>query len=154
MSINQKSGQQTFRRRFVSGSLFVSPCPPECYLQIETKIEPDLRSLSLKNVLFTQEPMGSWFTLFEQLFPLLLYMRLFTAPMGKKDLIALFRSQFWNNRMAWQKRSRTIHNLALLVKQTSPLQLPFLQLNEKKKGFLIREVNIVWAWGEFSPYFK
>ena len=28
MSINQKSGRQTFRRRFVSGSLFVSPCPP------------------------------------------------------------------------------------------------------------------------------
>ena len=43
MSINQKSGRQTFRRRFVSGSLFVSPCPPECYLQSETKIEPDLR---------------------------------------------------------------------------------------------------------------
>ena len=42
MSINQKSGRQTFRRRFVSGSLFVSPCPPECYLQSETKIEPDL----------------------------------------------------------------------------------------------------------------
>ena len=32
MSINQKSGRQTFRRRFVSGSL-----------QSETKIEPDLR---------------------------------------------------------------------------------------------------------------
>ena len=43
MSINQNSGRQTFRRRFVSGSLFVSPCPPECYLQSETKIEPDLR---------------------------------------------------------------------------------------------------------------
>ena len=43
MSINQKSGRQTFRRRFVSGSLFVSPCLPECYLQSETKIEPDLR---------------------------------------------------------------------------------------------------------------
>ena len=43
MSINQKSGRQTFRKRFVSGSVFVSPCPPECYLQSETKIEPDLR---------------------------------------------------------------------------------------------------------------
>ena len=43
MSINQKSGRQTFRRRFVSGSLFVSRCPPECYLQSETKIEPDLK---------------------------------------------------------------------------------------------------------------
>ena len=42
MSINQKSGRQTFRRRFVSGPLFVSPCRPECYLQSETKIEPDL----------------------------------------------------------------------------------------------------------------
>ena len=45
MSINQKSGRQTFRRRFVSGSLFVSPCPPECNFQSETKIEPDLRLL-------------------------------------------------------------------------------------------------------------
>ena len=43
MSINQKSGQKTFRRRFVSGSVFVLPCPPECYLQSETKIELDLR---------------------------------------------------------------------------------------------------------------
>ena len=43
MSINQKSGRQTFRRRFVSGSLFVSPCPPECNFQSETKIEHDLR---------------------------------------------------------------------------------------------------------------
>ena len=46
MSINQKSGRKTFRRRFVSGSIFVSPCPPECYFQSETKIEPDLRLLS------------------------------------------------------------------------------------------------------------
>ena len=46
MSINQKSGREKFRRRFVSGSIFVSPCPPECHFQSETKIEPDLR---LKN---------------------------------------------------------------------------------------------------------
>ena len=38
MSINQKSGRKMFRRRFVSGSLIVSPCPPECYFQSETKI--------------------------------------------------------------------------------------------------------------------
>ena len=43
MQINQKRGRQTFRRSFVSGSLFVSPCPPEYYLQSETKTEPDLR---------------------------------------------------------------------------------------------------------------
>ena len=43
MSINQKSWRKTFRRRFVSGSLFVSPCPPDCYFQSETKIEPNLR---------------------------------------------------------------------------------------------------------------
>ena len=43
MSVNQKSGRQTFRARFVSGPLFVSPCPPECSFQSETKIEPDLR---------------------------------------------------------------------------------------------------------------
>ena len=47
MSINQKSGRQTFRRRFVSGSLFVSPCLPECNFQSETKIGPDLRLLLL-----------------------------------------------------------------------------------------------------------
>ena len=41
----QKSGRKAFRRRFVSGSLFVSPCPPECNFQSETKIEPDLRLL-------------------------------------------------------------------------------------------------------------
>ena len=29
--------------RFVSGSLFVSPCTPECNFQSETKVEPDLR---------------------------------------------------------------------------------------------------------------
>ena len=43
MSVNQKSGRQTFRRRFVSRFVFVTPCPPECYLKSETKIEPDLR---------------------------------------------------------------------------------------------------------------
>ena len=42
MSINQKIGRKTFRGRFVSGSLFVSPCPPECYFHSETKIEPNL----------------------------------------------------------------------------------------------------------------
>ena len=45
-SINQlQRGRQTFRRRFVLGSLFVSPSSPKCYLQSETKIEPDLRLL-------------------------------------------------------------------------------------------------------------
>ena len=48
MSINQKSGRKTFRRRFVSGSIFVSPCPPECYFQSETKKEPDLRLQNTK----------------------------------------------------------------------------------------------------------
>ena len=43
MSINQKSGRQTFCRRFVSGFIFVSPYPPECYLQNERKTEPDVR---------------------------------------------------------------------------------------------------------------
>ena len=52
MSINQKSGWQTFRRKFVSGSLFVSPCPLECNFQSETKIEPDLR-LGLTGLLMT-----------------------------------------------------------------------------------------------------
>ena len=40
MSMNPKRGRQAFRRRFVSGSLLVSPCSPECDLQSETKIEP------------------------------------------------------------------------------------------------------------------
>ena len=38
MSINQKSGRKTFRRRFVSGSVFVSPCPPECYYKAKRKL--------------------------------------------------------------------------------------------------------------------
>ena len=85
MPINQKSGRQTFRRRFVSGSLFVSPCPPECYLQIETKIEPGLRSLSLKTVSFTQEPMGSWFTLLSAAFPIgVMYETLYSSNGGKR----------------------------------------------------------------------
>ena len=42
-SINQKSGRYTFRRRFLTSCRFVSPCSPECYLQSETKVEPDLR---------------------------------------------------------------------------------------------------------------
>ena len=43
--INQskKWAQTLSRKRFVSGSLFVSPCSPECYLQSETKTEPDLK---------------------------------------------------------------------------------------------------------------
>ena len=49
MSINQKSGLQTFRRKFVSGSLFVSPFPPECNFQSEKKIEPDLRLRVTRN---------------------------------------------------------------------------------------------------------
>ena len=42
-------GGTTFRKRFVSGSLFVSPCPPECYLQSETKIEPDVRLIAYRS---------------------------------------------------------------------------------------------------------
>ena len=38
MSINQKSGRQTFRRRFVSGSVFVSPCHPECCYKAKRKL--------------------------------------------------------------------------------------------------------------------
>ena len=51
MSINQKSGRQAFRRRFASGSLFVSPCPRKCYLQSETKIKPYLRLRYIRKVL-------------------------------------------------------------------------------------------------------
>ena len=65
MSINQKSGRQTFRRRFVS--LFVSPCPPESYLQSETKIEPDLRlrsqlRFSLPSIIITITSNEPWNT--------------------------------------------------------------------------------------------
>ena len=40
------SGSHTFSPTATAkswASLFVSPCPPECYLKSETKIEPDLR---------------------------------------------------------------------------------------------------------------
>ena len=53
MSINQKSGWQTLRRRFVSGSLSVSPCPPECHFQSETKMKPDLSLQIIKNLRHT-----------------------------------------------------------------------------------------------------
>ena len=52
MSINKKSGWKTFRRRFVPGSLIVSPCPLECILQSKTKIEPDLRLVLVWQELF------------------------------------------------------------------------------------------------------
>ena len=61
MSINQKSGRQTFRRRFVSSFLFVSPCSPECHFQSETKIEPDLRlKLEDSGFLETLWHLSSW----------------------------------------------------------------------------------------------
>ena len=37
MSISQKSGRKTFRRGFVLSSVFVSPCPPECYYKAKRK---------------------------------------------------------------------------------------------------------------------
>ena len=72
MSINQKSGRQTFRRRFVSGSLFVSPCPPECYLQSETNIEPHLRLQSnLSKVISVAKWVFYFFTGFRRVSPFL-----------------------------------------------------------------------------------
>ena len=53
MLINQKSGRKTFCRRFVSGSLFVSPCPPECNFKSETKKEPDLRLMQTRQTFST-----------------------------------------------------------------------------------------------------
>ena len=45
MSITQKIGRKAFGRKSVSGSLFVSTCPPECNFESEMKTEPDLRLL-------------------------------------------------------------------------------------------------------------
>jgi len=57
MSINQKNGRRTFRRRFISGSIscyiFVSPCPSECNFQSETKIAPETlatQAIAIKEV--------------------------------------------------------------------------------------------------------
>ena len=86
MSINQKSWQQAFRR-----ALFVLPCPLECYLQMETKIEPDLKMYYLPRNLWAPDYYITILSIsHQQLFLLLLYMRLFTAPTGKKDLLLLF----------------------------------------------------------------
>ena len=46
-SVNLRSGPilavlHTFSLT-ATAKIFVSPCPPECYLPSETKIEPDLR---------------------------------------------------------------------------------------------------------------
>ena len=46
LSINQKSRRQAFRRRFVSGCVFVSPCPPECYLFVIYKAKQKLSLIS------------------------------------------------------------------------------------------------------------
>ena len=59
----KKSGRQTFRERFVSSSLFVSPCPLECYFQTETRIEPDLNLFTLEipvNIVITLTCTGHW----------------------------------------------------------------------------------------------
>ena len=45
MSINQKKWQ-TFRRRLVSGCVFVSPCPPECYSLVIYKAKQKLSLIS------------------------------------------------------------------------------------------------------------
>ena len=44
-SIKKVGGRRFVEGLPVSGSLFVSPCPPECDFQSETKIEPDFRLL-------------------------------------------------------------------------------------------------------------
>ena len=83
MSIKQKSGRQTFRRRFVSGSLFVSPCPPECYLQRETKIEPYLRLRENRKTENDQEkrPFFFYFSNFEARFKNIYKKVLYTVPL-------------------------------------------------------------------------
>ena len=50
-TVHIKSVRKTFGRKFVSGSLFVSPCQPECNFQSETKTEPDLR---LRNIMMLE----------------------------------------------------------------------------------------------------
>ena len=115
-----KVGSRRFVEGLPSGSLFVSPCLPECYLQIETKTEPDLRSLSVKNVSQCIYPGAYGLLIYpilsishQQLSPLLLYMGLFTAPTWKKDLLLFsFGSSsgvtFWHDKKQSQGRYTTL----------------------------------------------
>ena len=115
-----KVGSRRFVEGLPSGSLFVSPCLPECYLQIETKTEPDLKSLSVKNVLQCIYPGAYGLLIYpilsishQQLSPLLLYMGLFTAPTWKKDLLLFsFGSSsgvtFWHDKKQSQGRYTTL----------------------------------------------
>ena len=65
-------------------SLFVSPCPLECYLQRETKIEPDLRLLkSLFNSKLLQ-------TLIEHCLPLLFCQRVHLKKRTRKTCRTFF----------------------------------------------------------------
>ena len=67
-------------------SLFVSPCPLECYLQRETKIEPDIRLLkSLFNSGFLQ-------TLIEHCLPLFFCQRVHLKKLTKKTCRTCFES--------------------------------------------------------------
>ena len=69
MSINQKSGRQTFRRRFVSGSVFVSPCPPECYYKSKPKLSliSGYRSIGMAPHQVTEKTVpGVWSKLYGQ----------------------------------------------------------------------------------------
>ena len=85
MSINQKSGRQTFRRKFVSGSLFVSPCPTECNFQSETKIEPDLRlGFSLIEVSLYLRPRE------DKVAHSLLVLRLYFGPLKTVTILVTF----------------------------------------------------------------
>ena len=65
-------------------SLFVSPCPLECYLQRETKIEPDLKLFkSLFNSKFLQ-------TLIEHCLPLLFCQRVHLKKRTRKTCRTFF----------------------------------------------------------------
>ena len=59
MSINQKSGRQTFRRTIVSGSIFRFALPAGMFHRAsETKIEPDRRLDLRENILSEMRAIG------------------------------------------------------------------------------------------------
>ena len=129
MSINQKSGWQTFRRRFVSGSLFVSSCPPDCNFQSETKVEPDLM---LNPILWIRQLVSliliRWIVIY--LVDNAIYMTgsresiRHVMPLDDPSVILSFSKEKAHSITGWHIQSYTFWNVAITAQQLLPSAHP------------------------------
>ena len=130
MSINQKSGWQTFRRRFVSGSLFVSPCPPDCNFQSETKVEPDLR---LNPIRWITQLVSLILIRWTVIYPVdnAIYMTGSRAsiwhvmPLDDPSVILSFSKEKAHSITEWHIQSYTFWNVAITAQRLLPSAHPF-----------------------------